>query len=1028
MIDASFLWEDPWLRFVLEVVLKATLVLVVAALATAAMRSMSAACRHRVWSLSFASILILPLTQLAVPGWQWQVLPQRPIPVEAVDVEVPVSATLDMPARRAAALVNSPSEGGGKQADTATYGRVAESVALSRWTLGTDRIDVAPHASLPGMVKQVGWGWLLGIWLAGFAATVAPLVAGAIRNLRFKRQARSLTDAALKRRLATLCVRLGLRHTPAVLLGDDRQMPMTFGFHQPVVVMPATVGQWTDERFSSVALHELAHIQRGDVAWQLVARIACGMYWFNPVAWWGLRQMRRDRELSCDDCVLAIGQNSTSYASELLNIAREHASNFASICGALTMARPSQLEGRILAVLDAERTRTPVGLNRTLLLAFAAGTLVAGLCSVRPDNRVIAADDGVEATAGLPAGLNGDRCFVTGVVLSPDGEPIANAPVQLFIHGNKGGWSRALPGEENIEQIETNADGDGRFQFDVQRNIAVQRKASLIAAAAGLFPAVVSVDTRLPSADAQLQLLNTKSIRLQLVDSGGVPVSGVSLQIRYVALDGDNYTGSPLPEAHKAIEAWPNVGPTDDEGYVAIDVPTTTTIMSLIVNDVQRGCHKLEVKVTDGPVSAVLPAATFLHGRVIDADGTAVVGAEVTLMEEPYRRVTTDAAGGFKVARGSTVGTLFPNGESIIHIYPPADSELLFKAQEWKWPNDGIGDAELTITLDRGVMVEGQVVEGRSRAPVEGAQIVFEPQVENNSHFNESLRSRFAGADMRYVSDAAGRFRMPVIHGPGRLLVKGPTLEFVPVEISMGDLWYGKPGLQREYHHGVARLDLKEGTTPTPISIELVRGSTIRRHVLRPDGSPAKGVVFAASYLVDSEQIGGWIPSLSVVEGAFEMPGFDSVRSTPLIILDVNGQCGCVVSPATGHVSPEETTIKLNPCGSAKFRFVNDKGDPLANYQPPIQFVFKSGAPATHHIEPDQPLWSDTIIWENVVRPSVLPATNNDGFVVVTGLIPGASYQLYYPGAEGSWTEGYPFMVKGGGTTDVGEVVIPQQD
>jgi hypothetical protein len=129
-----------------------------------------------------------------------------------------------------------------------------------------------------------------------------------------------------------------------------------------------------------------------------------------------------------------------------------------------------------------------------------------------------------------------------------------------------------------------------------------------------------------------------------------------------------------------------------------------------------------------------------------------------------------------------------------------------------------------------------------------------------------------------------------------------------------------------------------------------------------------------------------------------------------------------------GNVSPDEPTIKLLPCGAAKFRFVNDQGEPLADYQPQIHLIFKAGAPNTHHIEPDQPFWSNTIIWDNVVRPKKLPKTDNDGNVVVEGLIPGATYNLYYVGKEGGWDAGYEFKVESGETTDVGEVVLPQRE
>ena len=554
-----------------------------------------------------------------------------------------------------------------------------------------------------------------------------------------------------------------------------------------------------------------------------------------------------------------------------------------------------------------------------------------------------------------------------------------------------------------------------------------RRGVNVVASAAGAFPAVENIDTRLTHIELKLQLLPTKTVEVQLIDSVGNPVPDVTPGVRYVSIDGDDYLGAPHPDGHAVTKAWPRFSTSDKNGYCKANLPVTTKGVSLVVNDERAGSHRIDIQISDKPVSAVLGPTAFLNGKLTDANGKLVAGAEVIVIEEPYRVVRTNSTGMFKTARGSSINTLFVPGQSIIHVYPPADSDSLFQAIEWEWPNDGIGDAELTIEMERGILIEGQIVERDSGEPVVGAQITFEPQAKNNPHFKESYRSRFVGADMRYSTDSAGRFKMPVCPGPGYLLVKVRTLDYLPVETSMGDKWYGKPGLQREYYHGVKRLELMEGSKPDPINIELTRGPTLHRDVVRPDGSPAEGKAFAASYLQDRKEIDSWLPPIPVTHGKLDLPGFDPRLSTPLFILDAESNSGAVMS-LTGNASLDEPTIKLLPCGAAKFRFVNDKGEPRADYQPQIHLIFKAGAPNTHRIEPDQPFWSDTIIWDNVVTSKTLPKTDSAGKVVVEGLIPGASYSLYYTGKEGGWDEGYEFKVESGDTTDVGEVVLPQRD
>ena len=75
------------------------------------------------------------------------------------------------------------------------------------------------------------------------------------------------------------------------------------------------------------------------------------MYWFHPGAWWVARRLRIERELACDDRVIAAGTQARDYAGHLLEIAYSFGDHRAPAL-AVSMARPRQLEGRMLAALD----------------------------------------------------------------------------------------------------------------------------------------------------------------------------------------------------------------------------------------------------------------------------------------------------------------------------------------------------------------------------------------------------------------------------------------------------------------------------------------------------------------------------------------------------------------------------------------------------------------------------------------------------------------------------------------------------
>ena len=86
---------------------------------------------------------------------------------------------------------------------------------------------------------------------------------------------------------------------------------------------------------------------------------------------------RAERERACDDLVLAAGTRGSDYADELLDIARVmRAGRFPALLPARRWPwRTSQLEGRLLAILDPRIPRR--GLTRLRALATSAACMLA---------------------------------------------------------------------------------------------------------------------------------------------------------------------------------------------------------------------------------------------------------------------------------------------------------------------------------------------------------------------------------------------------------------------------------------------------------------------------------------------------------------------------------------------------------------------------------------------------------------------------------------------------------------------------
>ncbi len=169
-----------------------------------------------------------------------------------------------------------------------------------------------------------------------------------------------------------------------LLESDQAAMPMTWGVISPVLLLPADANEWPEWRCRNILLHELAHVERFDCLTQFAARIACAVYWFNPLVWLAAHRMQVEREMACDDRVIDKGSRASQYAEQLLDVARSLRPARATAHAAIAMARRSQLSGRLTAVLDRERNRRSVSGRLRLVVSAASFGVVVPVATFSP--------------------------------------------------------------------------------------------------------------------------------------------------------------------------------------------------------------------------------------------------------------------------------------------------------------------------------------------------------------------------------------------------------------------------------------------------------------------------------------------------------------------------------------------------------------------------------------------------------------------------------------------------------------------
>ena len=191
-------------------------------------------------------------------------------------------------------------------------------------------------------------------------------------------------------------------------LSDGVQSPILIGLFRPTILLPVDVVEWTTpaERRAMIQ-HELAHARRRDTLINLFQATLQSVFFFHPLVRYVCRQLCLEREVACDDHVVALGTTAEAYAESILKVAERCISRAGAPAGvhhlALFSARKI-LERRIEMILNRNRVRVIARQWRYLILPALLIAVVAWLLApgsiAKPGSKQEVARQQID-TAGL---------------------------------------------------------------------------------------------------------------------------------------------------------------------------------------------------------------------------------------------------------------------------------------------------------------------------------------------------------------------------------------------------------------------------------------------------------------------------------------------------------------------------------------------------------------------------------------------------------------------------------------------------
>ncbi|GGA49606.1 MULTISPECIES: M56 family metallopeptidase [Bacillaceae] len=110
-----------------------------------------------------------------------------------------------------------------------------------------------------------------------------------------------------------------------IIYSNYSKSPAVYGLIRPKIIIPdELINKLTSEEFRFVLSHELTHIKNKDLVVNTLLMIVKAIYWFNPLIWYSLNQVKQDCEVACDASVISTlkTEEVKKYGETIINMLR----------------------------------------------------------------------------------------------------------------------------------------------------------------------------------------------------------------------------------------------------------------------------------------------------------------------------------------------------------------------------------------------------------------------------------------------------------------------------------------------------------------------------------------------------------------------------------------------------------------------------------------------------------------------------------------------------------------------------------
>ena len=217
-----------------------------------------------------------------------------------------------------------------------------------------------------------------GIWFAGMFIMILSLIKSTLRLRSLQNSALPLQNQEVRILYHRCLEEMNIHRDIPVCSTAFLKSPMIIGFVKPCIYLPIhLISAYNEAELRYMLLHELQHYRHHDALANVLMNLAGVVYWFHPLVWFSLKEMRNDREIACDTSVLQMLDDDAyaDYGNTLINFAEKISMTSFPFSSGLG-GNKNQIQRRIIHIASYEKPTFAKKLKGTVAFALMVLLLV----------------------------------------------------------------------------------------------------------------------------------------------------------------------------------------------------------------------------------------------------------------------------------------------------------------------------------------------------------------------------------------------------------------------------------------------------------------------------------------------------------------------------------------------------------------------------------------------------------------------------------------------------------------------------